>query len=478
MIPKKVIYTVSICLILCLSGCSSFLEEIPKSSLAATNFYKTEKDAEAAVIFSYADLPSIYNFNHCLVADIASDNFQLTTAGSGSGTGAFGLFAWNSSTVNLQAVWYSHYNAIANANAGLEQIPLIEGNRQHLNQLMGELYFLRSLYYFNLVRVFGDVPLILVLLTAEDDLQSAKTPKAEVYDQIINDLNIAADLLPDNPLNLGRADKYAAKSLLAKVFLTKASLTGDDQDYEQVKGLCLDIQVNGGYQLLGSYLDIFSSTNEFNAESIFEVQFDDIAADIARNPLNQQLLPLNFTNPITVWQAQPSDKLSSIIEEGDKRRLLVASDTTVTGIRMTGGRWLTKYQDVEAFGLDMNLGANFYVLRYADVILMLAEAENELYGPTETAFNAINAIRTRAGLVGLDASDYTKETLRDAILKERQIEFVGEGQRWYDLVRTNRLVPTMQDLGFVNVDERRMVFPIPQAELDANPNMTQNNGYN
>lgn len=461
-----------------LVGCNKFLEEIPKSSLAASNFYKTQKDAEAGVIYAYGDLPSIYSWNYCLVGDIASDNFQLTTAGSGSGTGAFGLFAWNSSTQNLQSIWYSHYGAIANANAIIEQIPTIEGDKTYLNQLLGEVLFLRALYYFNLSRIFGDVPLILKLLTVADDLHTTKVPRAEIYNQIISDLNIAIGLLPDRSLNQGRTNAYAAKALLARVYLTRASSTDAIQDYEQVKSICLDIEANGGYRMLDSYLDVFRSSNEFNAESIFEVQFDDIAPNIARNPLNQQLLPLNFSNPVTVWQAQPSAKLASIIEEGDERLLLVASDTTITGIQLTGGRWLTKYQDVEAFGLDMNLGANMYVLRYADVLLMLAEAENELNGPSTAVFDAVNTIRIRAGLDSLAASDYTEETLRDAILKERQIEFVGEGHRWFDLVRTNTLVSTMHDLGFTNVDERRTIFPIPQAELDANPNMTQNNGYN
>jgi hypothetical protein len=465
------------------TGCDSFLEEVPKSNVTATNYYKTEGDAESAVVYAYQDLTEsgIFGFCYWLIGDFASDNFTLTNAGEGSSdSGPFGLFTWDASTTRVKSFWSSHYNAIANANAGLEKIPEINGDATFLNQLMGELYFLRALYYFNLVRTFGDVPIILKLLTVTDDLLVSRDDAAEVYRQITDDLTLAIEKLPESPLDPGRASIYVAKTLLAKVYLTRASSSyGTSADYEQVISLCEDIEGHGGYGLVGNYLDLFKSTNELTtSESIFEVQFADAVSNLSSGLMNRWFLSTDFYTPTSYYQAQPSDDLASIIEPGDTRALLTVSDTTITGFKMTDGRWLTKYQDVETFGLDINEGANFYVLRYADVLLMLAEAENELNGPTTKAIRAVNAMRNRVGLTKLPSSSVSgKDVLRNAILKERRIEFVGEGQRWFDLVRTGRLVSTMQTLGFTNVDERHNRLAIPQAEIDENPNMTQNDGY-
>ena len=464
-----------------LSGCSDFLEEVPKSNITSSNYYNNEKDAEAAVTYAYQDLNAIYNLDYWLIGDIASDNFTLSTAGLGSGQSAdFGLFSWSSSTSVVGSFWNSHFNAITNVNAALDKIQNIEGNEEFLAELMGELYFLRALYYYNLVRVYGDVPIILTLLTASDNLNVSRDNAADVYLQIIGDLNQAIEILPELPRELGRTSELVAKALLAKVYLTRASspyVENSENDYAHVISLCDDIIGSGYFALVPNYLDIFKTTNELkNSESLFEVQFADNVSNLSSTIINQFLLSIDFTNPISVWQAQPSDDFVNNMEPGDIRALFV-SDTTLTGFEMTDGRWLTKYQDVEEFGLDLNTGPNFYVLRYSEVLLMLAEAENEVNGPTAKAIAAVNSIRNRAGLSDLpNTSISQKNNLRDAILQERRIEFIGEGQRWFDLVRTGRLVMTMNNLG-LTIDDRRNIFPIPLTEMDANSAMIQNEGY-
>ncbi len=462
------------------TACENFLEEVPKSSITASNYYGTEEDADAAVIYAYQDLTGIYGLNYWLMAEFASDNLTLTNAGEGSpDSGPFGLFSWDASTTRIKYLWSTHYNAIANVNAALEKIPGIDGDATYLNQLMGELYFLRGLYYYNLVRFFGDVPIILKLLTTADDLYVTRDASSKVYEQVINDLTLAIDYLPDSPLDPGRADVYVAKTLLAKVYQARAfSSDGTSADYEKIISLCEDIIANSGYDLIEDYQGLFKTANKLSTkESIFEVQFADQESNLAISYMNHWFLSTDFSTPTSVYQAQPSDDLVNTVDPKDKRAIFIA-DTLVNGFAMTGGRWLTKYQDVEEHGLDLYTGANYYVLRYPDVLLMYAEAQNELNGPSSEAINAVNAVRNRAGLDDLSsASVADKDAFSDAILKEMRVEFIGEGHRWFDLVRTGRLVSTMQNLGFTNVDERRNILPIPQAELDENPNMTQNTNY-
>jgi starch-binding outer membrane protein, SusD/RagB family len=470
------------------AGCDSFLEEIPKSTFTQSNFYKTEKDAESAVVYSYRNLTSIYDYYGILLfGDVASDNFTLANAGIGSSVSApFGLFSWDSSTLGIKNMWGNLFTAIGNCNIGLEMLPKIDGDAIFMDQRMGELYFLRALYYFNLVRIFGDVPLLLKQLTLADDLNVSRNDASDVYSQIIDDLYLSIEKLPESPLAPGRVSIYVAKTLLAKVFLTRAySSFGTNDDFGKVVELCEDIEKNSGFGLEESYLDIFKPSNELvSSENIFEVQYADAVSPLPSSSMNRQMLSGDFHDPISYRQVQPSHDLRNIIEPGDKRALLVASDTTITGFLMesdildtTNRMWLLKYQDVEAFGLDHYEGSNFYVFRFADVLLMLAEAGNELNGPTTKTVSAVNAVRNRAGLPDLSSSStLNKDVFRDAILRERRIEFSGEGHRWFDLVRTGRLISTMQNIG-ITIDEKRNLYPIPLAELDENPNMVQNPGY-
>jgi starch-binding outer membrane protein, SusD/RagB family len=469
------------------TGCNEFLEEIPKSTITVSSYYNTEKDAESAVVYAYADLTRIYQYEFLLFGDIASDNFTLTNSGLGNANSVlFGLFSWQANTLVIRQMWSNLFTSIGNVNIGLEMLPKIKGNKEFIEQRMGELYFLRALHYFNLVRIYGDVPILEKQLTLSDDLYVARNSASEVYSFIINDLYQSIKQLPGSPLAPGRASTYVAKTLLAKVYLTRANSSfGANDDFKKVVDLCEDIEKNSGYKLEKDYRDIFKQKNELKStENIFEVQYADNVSSLPSSNINVLLLSRDFHTPQSFTQAQPSHDLRRNIESGDRRSLLVASDTTINGFRMqadiydpTNRMWLLKYQDTEAYGLDLYQGSNFYVFRFADVLLMLSEAENEISGPTPKAISALNAVRNRAGLNNLLPSMVSgKEVFRDAILKERRIEFAGEGHRWFDLVRTKRLVQTMKNLGVI-IDEKRNIYPIPLMEIEQNPNMVQTPGY-
>jgi hypothetical protein len=344
------------------------------------------------------------------------------------------------------------------------------------NRLVRESKFLRALFYFDLVRLWGGVPLVLHDPTSTDlsSLKTNRSPAAEVYKQIITDLKDAESLPPVyTGANTGRATSGAAKTLLLKVYLTQ-------QDWTNAIAIAQQI-ITGpyGYGLFTNYADVFNKATKNGKEHIFSAQFEsngglgnsstlmgaafagfgsNIPADIpADSSVYKQFSSNDTRKAVTFYQA------------------LVNPSTGV--VKVFPSFYFGKYVDRSVLLTPAQSSINFPILRYADVLLMYAEALNEAQGPVSTAYNSINQVRNRANTgnltPGLSQSDF-----RDSLYAERRREFVQEAQRWFDLVRTGRLVQSVSKVAAkTNVSTKNYLFPIPQSEISLNSQLTQNPGY-
>ena len=474
-----------------LSSCQKFLEENPKSNVTVANYYQTEGDAISAVNSIYAYLNStstgstagVYHSTFWVAAGLASDellNNQLASPQFDQ----LSTFTHTPQNSALEEVWAMHYKTITIANIAISRIPGINMNAALKARLVGEAKFLRGLMYFNLVRMFGEVPLITeenAPLTPDDAAVDM------VYTQIVTDLTDAAAVLPLSYAagnGRGRATQGAANAILAKVYLTQ-------KDWEKAAATAKKVIDSNQYQLWEDFADVFKLSSRAGKEAIFSVGFGDAGGAIIFWEAGQfqvRLLPSQLSAEGVVnaqgWQI-PTLHLYNDYEPEDRRREV----TFITEINGPNGTttirpYIQKYWDRVAEPKGNESSNDFPVIRYADVLLIYAEANNEL-GNTAIAHQYINMVRKRARF---DGSTYTnavpdyvglnKDGMREAILKERRLEFVAEGQRWFDLVRTNTLeakVPLAKP-GVVPTNKHYR-FPIPQREIDLNPNLEQNTGY-
>jgi hypothetical protein len=477
-----------------IAGCSkSFLEKAPLDSINTSNFYKTADDAVAAINAAYQPLqrPKLYNLR-MWTTDIMAGNSEV---GAGGGTDGIETkdeanFVTTTDNAGVLDLYRGPAPGILACNIVLEKVPAIQMDENLKKRILGEAHFLRGLYYFILVRFFGDVPLITKPQNVGDDLNPARTPKADVYQQIISDLTTAMDSLPPRESysgsDVGRASKGAATGLLAKVYLTLG-------DYQKTVDLCKQVTALG-YKLNPNYADNFSATNKNTVESLFEVQYSGATTYGFFDDFNQASWVSTFTGPRNSdfvggaygWD-QPTQEFVDSYEAGDKRKdatILYEGGPAFDGKEYKAsysgtGYNLRKFLVPKSISPDYNTSpADFIVLRYADVLLMEAEALNEL-GQMDAAIVPLNEVRERAGLNDKEAN-ISKDSMRAVILHERRMELAFEGQRWFDLIRVQNGqygLDFLHSIGKVNATQKFLLLPIPQVERDANPNLTQNPGY-
>ncbi|MFN4315279.1 MAG: RagB/SusD family nutrient uptake outer membrane protein [Chitinophagaceae bacterium] len=478
-----------------LSSCKKFLEEDPSNQVTIQNFYKTESDAIAAVNAIYAYLNSVDNFavggntagvyhsTFWVSIGLASDEMLNNQLGAAN-FDQISNFTHTPMNPSMEEIWGMHYKTITLANIAIARIPGIQMNEALRDRLVGEARFLRGLMYFNLVRMFGEVPL---LLNENNELLPAEATVDEIYTQIISDLDQAASALPpsyDAGNGRGRATRGAANAILAKVYLTR-------ENWEQTSIYAKKVIDSQQYELWEDYADVFKLSSRAGKEAIFSVGFGDAGGAIIfweAGQFNVRLLP-NALSAEGVQNAQgwqiPTQYLYNQFEVDDRRRAV----NFLTEINDPNGAYtirpyVQKYWDRAAEPQGNSSSNDFPVIRYADVLLMYAEAENEL-DRSSVAHEYINKIRKRARFDGSgyanavpDYSGLSKEQFRAAVLEERMLEFVFEGQRWFDLVRTGKLeqqVPLAKP-GVIPA-ARNYLFPLPQREVDLNPNLDQNQGY-
>ncbi len=395
--------------------------------------------------------------------------------------------------------WKNCYHNIARCNTILRESTLAVVEEEEARyQYQGEALFIRSYHYFNLVRLYGPLFMVTERISADEARKYNRTSVDNVYAQIISDLKLIVDneLLPEvyPESQTGRATLWAAKTLLAKVYLTRGELA-------EAKKLLENVKTSSGHKLLPDFAEIFSINNEMNEEIIFAVRYRANNAGMG-NPFGNYFAALNSGSSILNGDGQgqnyPTVTLMNayIANETDTRKDATVAEGYMD--ELTGyveDYYVTKF--LAPVTLKNDGEKDFPVLRYADVILMLAEIENE-QGNTGTALNYLNEIRRRAGIREIEANEISnKYDMRLAIEHERFLEFAYENHRFFDLVRTGRYKEVMDehyvteqlqystrlfyyasgDLVTKPVEEWQLLLPIPTTEIDINPHITQNPGY-
>lgn len=467
-----------------LAACSDFLSIEPESSLTTGNAYNSAADAEAALVGCYDVLQVEYFiWDFILLNDVRSDNAY---AGALDDANIVEYERLNVSDRNdrIFANWRDLYAGVARCNTllgKLDGIPDLSQERQ--SEMLGEARFLRALYYFELVKLFGDIPLVKTTGSADpSETQLPASPQTEIYNFIVEDLEFAVERLPyeygsDPSVNKARATKGAAYALLAKVWAQRP-----DRDYNKVLQYA-DAVINSpaGYSLLSDYHQLFDGNSYNHDEAILVIQF--IGGTTEGNWGPQLFLPPSISGDGWRKYQTPSQNLVAAFEaENDEIR---ASTTIIwEEVEWIDEYWNTgsspgpvpftyKFKNANAW----NSGDHIYLIRLADILLLKAEAQYHL-GQGDRGRAIVNQIRARVELPPTDASD---SELIDAILHERRLEFALEGHRWNDLVRFGKAVEVMnavQDIDLItnqvtnyNISEADLFLPIPADERDRNPNL-------
>ncbi|MGI4870852.1 MAG: RagB/SusD family nutrient uptake outer membrane protein [Janthinobacterium lividum] len=495
--------------LLVLSSCEKDLDQVPISSGSVPTFYQTADDYNQSLTSVYSALrfstaggypDRLYNLsetrsdNLYAVADIAGirdwepiNNFATTLA----------------SNSYINEAWTTNFASIFRANTFLDKLGTNNGvvDANLAKQYEGEAKFLRAFFYFDLVRYFGKVPVIDKPLGAAEAATVGRSPVADVYKLIIADLQTAIANLPvsytGGSANVFRATQGAAKTLLALVYLTRSGPTYGIEgpglatnEYAQAATLLNQVIASNKYQFLPNYANIFSYTNENNAEVIFDVQYISGGLNLGATYPGQLVSDDLFTTlKIPYSSGSPdarfaSNNLVSSYPAGDLRKAssFILDYTNITGFHETRPT-ITKYLNPSLKGVSrFDWPINFIVFRYTDVLMMRAECILHGAGGTQADVDAImNQVRARAGLTGTVSG-----TTLPQLMEERRREFVGEGLRWHDLVREGMAITTINAWEAIDDVKHRMspaqanyiIYPVPQTELTTVPGLySQNPGY-
>ena len=469
------------------SYCSDFLEQNPQTDLSENDFYKTADDIASAVNGAYSSLQEsdIYG-NWYVFGEIPSDNTRNQLSGSVTTQNEFDQFYIDTQNSMIANFWKAAYKVINRTNTVLGRIDGIEINAELANRYKLECKFIRALMYFNLVRVYGDVPLVLKEISISESYEILREPKENVYNQIIADLKEAQGLpVSYSTAEDGRATQGAAKALLADVYMTL-------HKYTEAETILAEIINSGRYSLLentpGSlnidgYKNVFSPVNHNSKEGIFEIQFLKGGYGEGSNYANNFAPENSGTNVVAVGGTGgnniPEMDIYNAYEEGDLRRdfsMSLGYYDNRKNNEWVESRYVCKFMDVPYQNNDAS--NNYPVIRYADVILMYAEALNQ-NGKTAEACKYLNMTRRRGfGYQTTETSPVDLQTTDKAqfalmVEQERRVELAFENHRWFDLIRTGRAVEVMKSKGF-SLNETNLICPIPQKQIDVNPKLTQN----
>jgi hypothetical protein len=452
-------------------GCKeSFLELAPVSNPNADNFYKTKTDFDLATNAAYNTLYTVYHPQGPVsyAGELMSDNVTIfNISGNQADKWQFRDYSLAPANTMVYQFWQDFYKSLYNINIILSKIETADLDAAYKSQVQGEMLFLRSLYYFNMVRIWGDVPLVTAPVTAAESYNILRAPSAEIYAQIIKDLTDAKSKLSATSAIAGRATKGAAQTLLGKVYLTSGDKTNAAKELKEVYD-------SKKYELLPSYPSLWDVKNKNTKESIFEIQY---LGGAATNPYSNYYLEFfPNSNALGFYGAgmnQVVDDLWNEYEKGDTRKE-ASIDTGFTDAKgnFTAARFPKKWTDKTAPLINQSIASNnnFIVLRYADLLLLLTEATGDV--------SYLNQVRKRSNLPLYGETGYPAKysTVDLALEHERRVELAFEFQRWFDLKRTNRALPVLTQKG-KSVTQDKLILPIPNIVRDQNAKITQNNGY-
>jgi hypothetical protein len=494
-------------------GCKDFLEEQAPSNLTPDNFYTIPDHAEAAIASVYADLRFMGDG-----AGIFSSNWQLLEALTGTSTtetaqnsdlnNLYGL-VHDGNTIHVVNYWNGLYKVIAEVNQVLDRVPAITPmDDAQKKRILGEARFLRANAYFTAVQLWGDVPLILKPQTAaSDDFLPARAAKEDVYKLIVDDLTAAeASGLPWMDAT-GRVNQAAIKTLLSKVYLTMAGfpLAKGATHYKLAADKALEVITYANSNpseigLFASLEDIHKESTENRLEHLFELQYNTLVAGNPMDNMYPNFKPVTYNGPSGTGSTVPTPSFYASYEKGDLR----AKDqgyfystyyTNGTGAPFDlGANYIFKHFNRTANGTagsspTRQNNLNVPQIRYAETLLIYAEAQNEVGSPTQAAYDALKKVRDRAGLTTPALGTYTQATFREAVWRERWHELCYEQITWFDMVRLRKVYNEKTNgfdnfVGHINLSsnqalqEKHLLLPLGKQEMLNNPNLKpQNPGY-
>ena len=475
---------------LSMGACNDLILDLtPQSVLTEADFYKTAQDIEGAVIGVYSSYQSRKPRDWAIL-EMPTDNIHRTGYFNIGGLDELNNLAFSSENPLFASFWQNTYNGIFRANAVLANLenPTDYADAQK-DQLEGEAKFMRALFYFDLVRMFGGVPQVTTMISIEEAKTTPRSSEEEIYNLVISDLNDAvAKLPPPADMATGRASKAAALALLGKVYVYL-------EDWQNAK-TNLDLVSEFSFQLEEDFNDLWSLTNEDNSEVIFAMKYTE---NTNGHPLSTDFLPYFGVANISTRGNEnvfPSWSLHKRFEAGDARKEATITEYWKSPVSPPEEPAIW-YPYVSKFAVPHtpnNSGLDIPVLRYADVVLLKAEALFRLNQP-EQALVELNRIRQRA--FGDDSHNYTladiasPDAFIDKLLLERQLEFALENERWFDLVRTDRFMTELKQVErYYNVTDQvpqvvdlhpqphYKYFPIPNNQIEQAPGiLIQNEGY-
>lgn len=473
-------------LISLLFSCDKFLDEEPVSNGVAVNntgtdsvLYATASEAEAALAGVYSDFRNEYfELDYFVNGDAQADdayagadnpaNFQIDE---------FNIDATN---LNISRDWAYLYSTIGKSNTVIDNVHAVTDpdlTEERKKGIVAEASFIRAFMYFQLVQLYGDVPLVLNSVTTFDLeilplLFPPRTPINQVYEQIIKDLETALPDVPVTAIDKGFVTQGAVNALLAKVYATQ-----EPHDWNKVMQYC-DAVIAGPYSLLPNYDELWDNMHENSEESIFEINYEGTSSS------GNWGVSMFRGKDWKKFNIPSNDLVKAFDDAGDQiRKASSILFDDVTGLWSDANWPQSNYPFINKYRLvDSPSPQNYIFIRLADILLLKAEAFNEL-GNTGSAAELVNQVRNRVSLPNTTAG--TQEAMRLAIEKERRLELAFEGHRWFDLKRTGRAIEVMNNakgpdgvtpIGY-NLTPNRLIWPIPQAEMDKNSNLVQNDGY-
>ena len=483
--------SITVVIILLFSCKKSFLNKIPESSLTTGNFPQSAVDAESELTGAYDWMvyyTNFYQYDNYFNTDGKSDNCYLNSDNVTAEQPLEYFSTVTASNTNIQRDWQELYNDIRAANAVLDDVPNITDpalTADRKAMILGEAKFLRAEHYYWLVTEWGECPIILSV-TNGGNLSPARNTVPEVYAQIIADLKSADSVLQATPYKsqLGRATKGAAEAMLAKTYAQMG-------DYTNCLNYCNKVISSGTYSLVSNFANLWGVANKNNSESIFELQ----ANAIAYGFFGFEIFDFVASDGYPKRDIGSANLIAAFKAAGDSGvRYQTTFNWQIAGAAfvMPANAWdasqpipfMNKYPDANGY----NSPDDIVMIRLADIILLAAEANNQL-GNTTDAVALLNQIRTRAGLPNTTAT--SQADLAMAILNERQLELVFEMTRWNDLLRAdaNGIINIVTLMGAqvdshgnnlnynMNPNKYQYIFPVPQEDLLLNKNLTQNPGY-
>jgi hypothetical protein len=484
---KRIITILALASALVMSCQDDFLEILPKSAITIDLLLKTDKDFQDAVIGSYAEFTDFYDY-FWQFGDLPGDDTWQAALRQQDRI-RVDNFVMDVNDGLLHNAWRDLYQVVERTNTLLASCENADASVITNKDLyIGEAKFLRALAYFHLVRIFGDVPMVTTPLTVKESLKKTRTSADVIYNElIITDLLEAEAKLPASytAANIGRATNGAVKSLLGLVYLTR-------RDFVNAESKLLEVTTME-YALLPDFNDLFNFDDEHHSEYIFDIEYIDgnvglgspftraflVESQDVGTPFRNALRAVyNIQGPESGGGGTPTSDFMGLFDPDDARKYRTATTSIVDAdgntIAIPVGAGVPAISQKYNTSIVTDGKANWRVFRYADILLMLAEAMNE-NGKTPEALGYLNQVRNRARLTGY--SGLTQAEARDKIYLERRFEFYLEGHRWFDLLRTGRALEVMAPFG---MKPHMTVFPIPQSQIEVVNDpaiLSQNPGY-